>query len=207
VWPSPRAGEGHTSARARVGPAGGRPAFVVDHVKGAEDVPLHLRAGGGGVAIHQGAVDGLVVGVSGVERAAERLGGADGVDQEVAEVPHPQAHVLDHIRPRHAVDEAVELAVEHPVAVCPGLGVVLVAQPADAGVHVVQVRQVGISAATGCDTGDRTLEGGEQREEVADLLRVVARHSAADLRDDLDQPVGLQPAQGVHDRLLADPQL
>ena len=67
--------------------------------------------------------------------------------------------------------------------------------------------ELGVGASKGGSGSDLALETAEQVEEVEDLLRGVARHSAATLRHDLDDADGLEAPHGVHDGLLADPEL
>jgi hypothetical protein len=148
-----------------------------------------------------------VVVVSIVEGAGEPLNAADRGDEEVGEVPHLLAEVCHQPGVRHPVQDQVVLAIAQPISARPFAGVIEPVEIGDALPGVVELDQLGVRSSYRRGGSDLTFEAAEEVEEVLNLLRRVGGHPAAALRHDLDDPGGLEPAHGVHDRLLAHPEL
>jgi hypothetical protein len=105
------------------------------------------------------------------------------------------------------VDDQVVLAIEVAIPACPFCGVGKLLQIGDALPRVVEIGELGVRSPFGRRGGDLAFEPAEEVEEIPDLLRGVGGDPAAALRDDLDEPGDLEPAHGLHDRLLAHPEL
>src|ERR1700752_996689 len=105
------------------------------------------------------------------------------------------------------MDGQVVVAIQHAVFARPFLRVVKFLEIGDAPPRVVELDELGVRPPRGRRGGDLTFESPEEVEEILDLLRGVVRDTAATLWDDLDDPDRLEPTHGVHDRLLAHPEL
>ena len=135
---------------------------------------LHGHAGNLAVARADGAADDVVVVVAVGDGVGEVLGAADGVDEEVAHVPHAFAELRHHAAVGHVVDDEVELAVEEAVAAGAGGGVCAVLEVGDALPGGVELGELCVGASKGGGSGDLALEPAEEVEEVEDLLGRVA---------------------------------
>ena len=163
---------------------------------------LHGDAGDLAVARTDGAANDVVVVVAVREGVGKVLGATDGVDEEVAHVPHAFAELGHDAGVSHVVDDQVEVPVEEPIPAGAGRGVGALLEVGDALPSGVELAELCVGPSKGGSGSDLALETAEQVEEVEDLLRGVARHPAATLRHDLDDADGLEAPHGVHDGLL-----
>src|SRR6266704_322433 len=173
---------------------------------GRGDVRLHGGAGDVGVPGSDSGPDDVMIVVAIVEGAGELLDAADRDDEEVGEVPHPLAEVCHQPGVRHPVDDQVIFAIAEAIIARSLLGVIELLEIGDALPCVVELGELGVGSSCGRGGSDLTFETTEEVEEIPDFLRGVGGDPAAALRDDLDDPGGLEPAHGVHDRLLAHPE-
>src|SRR5213083_2225568 len=101
----------------------------------------------------------------------------------------------------------MELAVEQPVLTGTIRSRCVCGDPSDPGIDELELHDVPVVAAPRGYGGGLALGGGEDGKEVSHVLALVDRDAAADLRDDVDQVLCGQSAQGLHHRLLAHPEL